>query len=55
MSKYYVNKFLYTIDRDPEWVARYREDPRATVDRWEKEVGQLAEPGGADQLARVHR
>lgn len=39
MSKYYVNKFLYSIDRDPEWVARYKEDPAATIDRWEKEVG----------------
>lgn len=40
MSKYYVNKFLYTIDRDPEWVARYKEDPRGTVDQWEVEVGR---------------
>lgn len=39
MSKYYVNKFLYTIDRDPEWVARYKEDPQGTLERWEKEVG----------------
>ena len=28
MSKYLVDKFLYTIDRDPELVERYREDPR---------------------------
>jgi hypothetical protein len=39
MSKYYVNKFLYTIDRDPEWVARYKEDPTGTIELWEKEVG----------------
>lgn len=39
MSKYYVNKFLYTIDRDPQWVARYKEDPAGTIDQWEKEVG----------------
>jgi hypothetical protein len=39
MSKYYVNKFLYSIDRDPEWVASYKADPEATIDRWEKEVG----------------
>ncbi|MBO0596687.1 hypothetical protein I2485_04570 [Nesterenkonia sp. E16_7] len=44
MSKYYVNKFLFTIDRDPEWVARYREDPRATVVRWEKEIGRWLNP-----------
>jgi hypothetical protein len=40
MSKYYVDKFLYTIDRDPEWVESYRTDPRGTVDRWEKEAGR---------------
>ncbi|MGP6175380.1 hypothetical protein [Corynebacterium sp. A21] len=39
MSKYYVNKFLYTVDRDPEWVARYKEDPVATITAWEREVG----------------
>ena len=37
MSKYLLNKFLYTIDRDPELVERYREDPRATVTWWEAE------------------
>ena len=31
MSKYLLNKFLYTIDRDPELVERYRADPRGTV------------------------
>ena len=25
MSKYLLNKFLFTIDRDPELVERYRE------------------------------
>jgi hypothetical protein len=35
MSKYLLNKFLYTIDRDPELVERYRTDPAATVDWWE--------------------
>jgi hypothetical protein len=37
MSKYLLNKFLYTIDRDPELVERYREDPRGTVAWWEAE------------------
>ena len=37
MSKYLLNKFLYTIDRDPELVQRYREDPRGTVEWWENE------------------
>jgi hypothetical protein len=37
VSKYLLNKFLYTIDRDPGLVERYREDPRGTVDWWEAE------------------
>jgi hypothetical protein len=37
MSKYLVNKFLYTVDRDPELVERYREDPVGTVAWWETE------------------
>jgi hypothetical protein len=39
VSKYYVNKFLYTVDRDPEWVRLYKEDPAGCVEKWEKEVG----------------
>ena len=38
MSRYLVNKFLYTVDRDPELVERYREDPEGTVDWWEAEM-----------------
>ncbi len=37
MSKYLLNKFLYTIDRDPELVERYRADPHGTVAWWEAE------------------
>ena len=37
MSKYLLNKFLYTVDRDPDLVERYREDPRGTVAWWEAE------------------
>ena len=37
MSKYLLNKFLFTIDRDPELVERYRTDPAATVTWWEAE------------------
>src|SRR5258707_12485940 len=37
MSKYLLNKFLFAIDRDPELVERYREDPRGTVTWWETE------------------
>ncbi len=37
MSKYLLNKFLYTVDRDPQLVERYREDPAGTVAWWEDE------------------
>jgi hypothetical protein len=37
MSKYLLNKFIFTVDRDPELVERYREDPRGTVTWWEDE------------------
>ena len=37
MSKYLVNKFLFTVDRDPALVERYRDDPRGTVEWWEAE------------------
>jgi hypothetical protein len=37
MSKYLLDKFLFTIDRDPALVERYREDPRETVTWWEAE------------------
>ena len=46
MSKYLLNKFLYTIDRDPELVERYRGDPRGTVEWWEAER--------ANQILNVH-
>ncbi len=38
MSKYLLDKFLFTVDRDPELVERYREDPVGTVDWWELEM-----------------
>jgi hypothetical protein len=37
MSKYLVDKFLFTVDRDPDLVERYRADPRGTVEWWEAE------------------
>lgn len=48
MSKYLLNKFLFTIDRDPELVERYRSDPRGTVSWWESEQANviLNLPGG---------
>jgi hypothetical protein len=41
VSKYLLNKFLYTVDRDPELVERYREDPRGTVEWWEAELANV--------------
>jgi hypothetical protein len=38
MSLYLLDKFLYTVDRDPELVERYREDPVGTVTWWEAEM-----------------
>jgi hypothetical protein len=38
MSKYLLDKFLYTVDRDPELVERYREDAAGTVEWWEAEM-----------------
>ena len=38
MSKYLLDKFLFTVDRDPELVERYREDPAGTVTWWEAEM-----------------
>jgi len=35
VSKYLLNKFLFTVDRDPELVERYRDDPIGTVTWWE--------------------
>ena len=46
MSKYLLDKFLYTVDRDPELVERYREDPRGTVAWWEANM--------ANQLLNCH-
>jgi hypothetical protein len=37
MSKYLLDKFLYTVDRDPALVERYRSDPAGTVEWWEAE------------------
>jgi hypothetical protein len=39
MSKYYVNKFLYTVDRNPDYLQRYKEDPRSFVATWEQSIG----------------
>lgn len=35
MSKYLVDKFLYSVDRDPELTERYRTEPAELVTWWE--------------------
>jgi hypothetical protein len=35
VSKYLLNKFLFTVDRDPDFVERYRNDPVGMVAEWE--------------------
>ena len=39
MSKYYVNKFLFTVDANPQYLKRYTEDPRNFVATWEQSIG----------------
>ena len=39
MSKYWVDKFLFTVDRDPEYLKRYTADPRTFVATWEQSIG----------------
>lgn len=39
MSKYYVDKFLFTVDRNPEYLRRYAEDPTNFVPTWEQSIG----------------
>jgi hypothetical protein len=37
VSRYLLNKFLFTVDRDPALVERYRDDPQGLVTAWEAE------------------
>jgi hypothetical protein len=38
MSRYLLNKFLYTVDRDPSLVERYRSSPQELVAWWESDM-----------------
>ncbi len=40
MSKYYVDKFLYTTDRDPDLLERYKTEPAQYLDWWEQHLGR---------------
>jgi len=49
MSRYLVDKFLFTVDRDPELVERYRSDPRGTLEWWEAaEANRILSCHGAE-------
>jgi hypothetical protein len=49
MSRYLVDKFLYTVDRDPSLVERYRADPAGTVRWWEEsEANRILNCHGAE-------
>jgi hypothetical protein len=49
VSKYLLNKFLFTVDRDPDLVERYREDPQGTVEWWEStEANRILNCHGAE-------
>ncbi|MEV6347537.1 hypothetical protein [Actinoplanes sp. NPDC051851] len=38
MSRYLLNKFLFTVDRDPDLVERYRSAPADLVPWWESTI-----------------
>jgi hypothetical protein len=37
VSKYLLDKFLFTVDRDPDLVEQYREQPAEMVTWWERD------------------
>ena len=50
MSKYLIDKFLYTVDRNPELTERYREEPAELVQWWEANLaGSLLNCIAAEQ------
>lgn len=53
MSKYYVDKFLFMVDRDPEYLKRYAEDPRNFVATFEQSIGP-ALIGNTVEASSVH-
>jgi hypothetical protein len=40
MSRYYVDKFLYRVDRDPALLREYMHSPDAFVQHWETGEGR---------------
>ena len=51
MSRYYVNKFLYQVDRDPALLAAYKADPGTLLAEWEADLG--TQLGKGDTVERT--
>ena len=49
MSRYLLNKFLYTVDRDPSLVERYRCAPAELVSWWESTMANKLLNSHADE------
>jgi hypothetical protein len=50
MSKYLLDKFLFTVDRDADLVERYRDDPAGLVEWWEaNEANRILNCVGAEK------
>ncbi|GAA1499762.1 hypothetical protein GCM10009827_003310 [Dactylosporangium maewongense] len=55
MTKYLLNKFLYTVDRDPSLVERYRDDAQGTVAWWEANVANALLNGHTGEASTWQR
>jgi hypothetical protein len=51
MSVYYVNKFLYQVDRDPDLLAAYKADAEALLESWDADLGRRL--GNGDPVERT--
>ncbi|MCM2457426.1 hypothetical protein HGO37_18670 [Rhizobium sp. CG4] len=49
MSKYFVNKFLFMVDRDPALLRQYTIDPHGLVARWEQTIGATLLSNSAEE------
>jgi hypothetical protein len=52
MSRYYVDKFLYRVDRDPASLQAYKADPATFVPSWEEGEGRQLTP--AERTTGLH-
>lgn len=54
MSRYLVDKFIYLVDRDPELLARYTEDPAGLVAEWEEGQGAALPSNPTERTSGHH-